>query len=77
MADRRFNDQKYLHKKEAVGSPLNCRVKTGGNEPDSGYNRFNQYFSWAGTPVPYGSEPTPAILAKQAQTGLIFPASHP
>jgi len=43
---------KYPLKKEAAGSPLNCRVKTGGNQSNFELNRFNQYFPWAWTLFP-------------------------
>jgi hypothetical protein len=45
-----LNDLKYPPKKKAAASPLNCRIKTGGNQSNLKYNRFIQYFLWAWTP---------------------------
>ena len=45
-----LHDLKYSPKKRAAASPLNCRVKTGGNQSNLKYNRFIQYFLRAWTP---------------------------
>jgi hypothetical protein len=75
-ANLMLNDPKYPPKKGAAGSPLNCRVKTGGNQSNLEFTRFKQHFPWAWTPLPLESENRNIKQVIGARIGLIFPAPH-
>ena len=76
MANRLLHDLKYPPEKGAAGSPLNCRVKTGGNQSNLELTRFKHHFPWAWTPLPLESEYRNIKQAIGARIGLIFPAPH-